>query len=187
MHRALALGWLLAVGGLQAEAPLDLASPFHKTAIVETRLGQQEEFEVLRAIPAGENLEMTKLDGSILLAPRSKVVAILPKLPSEGFAYTQKDAQEVLGMLETASRAWPDRPETSPRALAAWRELAARPSSLEQSRETQRSREVQRWLEMVQPEEGRPRPVDLQDYVRVGERLVQEAGPQAEDVKRQLQ
>ena len=83
MRRAMALGWLLAAGFLHAEAPLDLASPFHKTAILETRLGQSEEFEILRAKVAGDNLEMTKPDGSILLVARAKVNAILPKLPSD--------------------------------------------------------------------------------------------------------
>jgi hypothetical protein len=183
----MALGWLLAAGFLQAEAPLDLASPFHKTAFLENRLGQGEEVEILRAKVAGDNLEMTKPDGSILLVARAKVNAILPKLPSDGFAYTQKDAQAALALLEGAAGPWGKRTETSPRTLAAWRELASRPSVHEKKVDAQRTKEVQRWLDMVQPEEGRPKPVDLEDYVRQGEQLAQQPGPQGEQVRRQLQ
>jgi hypothetical protein len=183
----MALGWLLAAGFLQAEAPMDLASPFHKTAVVENRIGQPEDFEILRAKVVGENLEMTRLDGSIVLAPRTKVTAIFPKLPSDGFAYTQKDAQAALALLEAAAPVWTQRAETSGRTLAAWKEFAARPSAHEQDRDAQRSAAAQRWLDLIQPEEGKPKPVDLEDYVRQGEKLAQVGGPQAEDIRRQLQ
>ena len=186
MQRAIALGIWLAAGWLQAEAPIDLASPFHKTAVVENRQGQPEDFEILRAKVAGENLEMTRLDGSMVLAPRAKVTAIFPKLPSDGFAYTQKDARAALILLEAAAAVWTNRAETSPRTLAAWRELAARPSAHEQARDAQQSAAVQRWLDLIQPEEGKPKPVDLEDYVRQGEKLAQTGGPQAEDIRRQL-
>lgn len=187
MRWAIALGVMLAAGLALADGRADWDSPFHKTAIVETRLGQYEEFEILRAKASGENLEMTKPDGSILLATRTKVVAILPKLPSDGFAYTQKDAQAALALLEEASRRWSNRPETSPSTLSAWKELAARPSPHEREMDTRRGQEVQRWLEMVQPEEGKPKPVDLNDYIQEGERLVLKAGPQADDVRRQIE
>ena len=183
----MALGWLLSAGFLQAEAPMDLASPFHKTAVVENRVGLKEDFEILRARVAGENLEMTKLDGAIVLAPRFKVVAIFPKLPSDGFAYTQKDAQAALALLEAAAPVWAHRAETSRRTLTVWKELAARPSAYEQNRDALRTDAVQRWLDLIQPEEGKPKPVDLEDYVRQGEKLAQTGGPQAEDIRRQLQ
>lgn len=186
MQRAIALGFWLAAGLLQAEAPIDLASPFHKTAVVENRMGQPEDFEILRAKIAGENLEMTKLDGSVVLAPRTKVTAIFPKLPSDGFAYTQKDAQAALVLLEAAATVWTNRAETSPRTLAAWKELAARSSAHEQDQDALRTAAVQRWLDLIQPEEGKPKPVDLENYVREGEKLAQAGGPQAEDIRRQL-
>jgi len=183
----MALGFWLAAGWLQAEAPIDLASPFYKTAVVENRMGQSEDFEILRAKVVGENLEMMRLDGSIVLAPRAKVTAIFPKLPSDGFAYTQNDAQAALILLEAAASKWTNRAETSRRTLAAWKELAARPSAHEQDRDAQRSAAAQRWLDLIQPEEGKPKPVDLEDYMRQGEKLAQAGGPQAEDIRRQLQ
>ena len=186
MRWAMGLGWILATGWLQAAVPMDMGSPFHKTALIENRSGQPEEFEILRARVAGENLEMKRLDGSILLAPRAKVSAVLPKLPSDGFAYTQKDAQAALALLEEAALTWPDRPETSPRTLSAWREIARKPSSHEQNRAAERAREIQRWLDSVQPEEGKPKPVDLNDYIRQGEQLALQAGPQTEEIQRQL-
>jgi len=183
----MALGWLLAAGFLQAEAPMDLDSPFHKTVILESRIGQREEFEILRAKLVGENLEMTKLDGSILLAPRTKVAAILPKLPSDGFAYTQNDAQAALMLLEAAASTWTNRAETSRRTLTAWKELASRLSAHEQDRHALRTEAVQRWLDLIQPEEGKPKPVNLEEYVRQGEKLAQAGGPQAEEIRNQLQ
>jgi len=181
------LVWLLAAGFLRAEAPMDLSSPFHKTAVVENRVGQQEDFEILRAKVAGENLEMTRLDGSMVLAPRTKVTAIFPKLPSDGFAYTQKDAQAALALLEAAAPVWTNRAETSRRTLAAWKELASRPSAHEQDRHALRTEAVQRWLDLIQPEEGKPKPVNLEEYVRQGEKLAQAGGPQAEEIRNQLQ
>ncbi|NBT90130.1 MAG: hypothetical protein EBT50_04760 [Verrucomicrobia bacterium] len=187
MRWALALGWLLAAGGLQAEVWIDLESPFHKTAIFESRFGQIQEYEIRSGKNVGANLEMVKLDGSVLLVPRNQVRAILPRLPSDGFAYTQKEAQGALEILLAASHQWTNRTETSPRALTAWKELAGRPSSHEQKRAAQRAEAVQRWLDLIQPEEGKPKPVDLQDYVRQGEMLVEIGGPGAEEVQRQLQ
>ena len=166
---------------------MDLSSPFHKTVVLESRLGQAEDFEIRSGKVEGEIIELIKLDGSVLLVPRGKIRAILPKLPADSLAYTQKDAQEALSLLQAASLQFTNLAETSPRTLTAWREVAARPSSHEKTRESQQTEAVQRWLDLIQPEEGKPKPVDLQEYVRQGEKLAAKGGPQAEEVRRQLQ
>lgn len=188
MRQLVPLVAILSAGLLHAQVPLDLDSPFYKTAILEARLGQSEEVEILRAKRAGENLEMTKPDGTILLAARAKVTAIFPKLPSDGFPFTQMDAQKALSLLQTAKSRWPNRPETSAATLAAWAQLAAKPSQLEKVLESQKTREIQEWLAKIQPEEGgKPRPVDLREYFEEGEKLAREGGPQADQVFRQLE
>lgn len=186
MKWALALGWLL-TGGLLAEAPpIDFNSPFNKTALIESRMGQWEEFEILKARLVGENLEMTKADGSILLSPQAKVTAILPKIPPDNFIYAQQDAQKALVLLEKAAQFFPNRPETAPQILMVWRELANRPSSHERNIAAERSSAVQRWLDSVRFEEEKLKPADLEKYIQEGEQLAKTAGPQAEEITTHL-
>ena len=187
MRWAMVLGWLLAAAAVRAEAPMDLDSPFHKTVILESRIGQREEFEILRAKLVGENLEMVKLDASVLLAPRQHARAMLPKLPADGARYTQKDAERALSLLRVAQKDWPDRPETSARTLAVWEQLATGASPFEREKDAQRAAAVEQWLGKIQPEEGKPRPIDLTEYVREGELLANKGGPEAEEVKKQLE
>lgn len=152
---------------------MDLDSPFHKTVILEKPLGQAEEFEVRQVKIAGENLEMLKLDKSVLVAPRAKVRAILPRLPADSFPYRQQDAQKALVFLQGAQKDWPGRSETSFRTLAVWKQLAEQPSLHEQKLHTQRSKEIQQWLEKIDPDEGKAKPTDLAEYLREGEDLAQ--------------
>lgn len=187
MNRVWLLGWWWWAGAWLVAAPIDLQSPFSKTALVEGTLGKTEEFEIRQAKLVGDSVEMVKLDESLLLAPRSKVLAILPKLPPKDLPYTQQDARQALAFLQEAQQGWPDRPETSARTLTVWKELADRPSTHEQKLDSQRAREAEQWLGQIQPEEGKPTPIDLQAYVREGERLTREGGPKAEQVRRQLE
>ena len=182
---ALALG--LAAGWSRAQTPLDFDSPFSKVVLLQGPLDRTEEVEIRRAKIVGENLEMVKLDESLFLAPVGKVRAILPKLPSQGSSFTQNDAQKAYALLQSAQQKWPDRVETSARTLKAWAELAGRPSPFEEKNEAQRSKDIDQWLGKIQPEEGTPRPVDLADYLREGERFADQKGPKAEEVRRQLE
>ena len=183
----IAWGWWLVAAAAWAETPLDLDSPFQKTVILENRLGKQEEFEILQAKVVGENFEMVKLDSSLLLAPRKNIRAVLPKLPADGARYTQKDAQKALALLRAAQREWPDRPETSARALALWEKLAADTSPLEREKDALRTAAVQQWLGKIEPEDGKPRSIDLQAYAREGEQLASSSGPEAKEVQERLE
>ena len=187
MRWVLVLGWTLVAGWVSAEVPSDLDSPFHKTVILQVRAGQLEEFEIRRAKISENHLEMEKLDGSVVLTPLSKVLAVLPKLPAEGSPYTQGDAQKALALLQGAKNAWPDRPETSGRALAVWKELAVQASPYEEQRESLRTGAVQDWLKKIQPEEGKPQSIDLADYLKEGERLAKEGGVKSTEVQKRLE
>ncbi|NBS14531.1 MAG: hypothetical protein EBT57_06955 [Verrucomicrobia bacterium] len=180
------VGWLSMSMGF-AQAPIDLDSPFPKTALLQGVLGKTEEFEIQRVRVINENLEMTKLDGAVLLAPMGKVLAVLPKLPPDGFTFTQKDAQKTIEFLQKAQKVLPDRTETSARALRIWVELASKPSAFDQAVVSQKDRAVQQWLDQIQGEEGKPKPVDLAEYVREGERLRRESSVKSPEIERQLE
>jgi len=182
----LLVGWLITNVGF-AQAPIDLDSPFLKTAIVEGRLGKPEEFEIRQARVLAENLEMKKLDGSILVAPQAKVLAVLPKLPPDGFTYTQSDAQKTLEFLRKAQTVLPKRAETSAQNLKVWEEMAARPSAFDQAVDSQKDKAVQQWLDQIQPEEGKPKPIDLAEYFRQGERLSRENNQKSEEIQKRLE
>jgi hypothetical protein len=177
----------MGVAAAWAGQPIDLDSPFSKTVIFKNRLSQIEEFEVRRGKSVGENLELIKLDESLLIVPKATVQAVLPKLPAEGAAFTQEDAKKAYSLLQAAEPDWPNRPETSARALAAWRELATRPSSHEQGVASQKAEKAQAWLEKIQPEEGKPKPVDLGAYLKEGEALMDQGGPKTEEIQKQIE
>ena len=187
MYLVWALGWVFAAGSLWAQVPMDLNSPFNKTVLLSDRLGKVEEMEVLRGKISGNELEMVKPDGSLLLVSRGRVLGVLPKLPADGLAFTQQDAQKALALLRTAGRDWANRVETSGRTLAMWESLAQQASPWEQRENLQKKQQVRQWLEKVQVEDGGPRPPDLAEYLREGERLAQESGPDAGAIQQQME
>ena len=71
MRWAMALGWLLVAGFLQAEAPMDLDSPFPKVVLLRDGKGSVQEREVLWVKQAGESLEMETIKGTRALFPRT--------------------------------------------------------------------------------------------------------------------
>ena len=81
MKRAMALLWLVAVGSLLAEAPLDLSSPFKKVALVRVGSGEIEKREILKARLIGSSVEMETSKGGVAVFPAHEVLAILPQLP----------------------------------------------------------------------------------------------------------
>jgi len=119
----MALGWLLATAVVRAEAPMDLDSPFLKTALIQGREGQTEERVIRKAKVGGGNVEMETSKGSISLFPQGNVLAILPRLPTGNEVYGPGDVDRALGLLEGLSTPLKQRPEASPETLAQWREL----------------------------------------------------------------
>ena len=119
----MALGWLLVAGFLQAEAPMDLDSPFPKVVLLRDGKGSVEEREVLWVKQAGESLEMETIKGTRALFPRTEVVAILPRLPTGQGNFKPDEVDRVVAFLEGLSAPLNERAEASRESLQKWRNL----------------------------------------------------------------
>ena len=148
MRRAMALGWLLAAGFLQAEAPMDLDSPFLKTALIKGSGGAIEEKEVTKAKLVGDKIELTTTKGGVALFPTTDVSALYPKLPDAGIAYQLKDVDEAIRILESLPVEMKQRPDASAETLQKWKDLRkpaeeADAKRKEEERRTQEERNKQ--------------------------------------------
>ena len=110
-------------GSLWAEVPMDLESPFLKTALVKGAGGVIEEREVTKAKIVGDKIELTTTKGGVALFPVSDVSAILPKLPNTGVVYQLKEVDEAIRMLEFLPVELKQRPEASTEILQKWKDL----------------------------------------------------------------
>jgi hypothetical protein len=108
---------------LWAEAPMDLESPFLKTAIVKGSGGALEDREVTKAKIVGDKIELITTKGGVVLFPVTDVSALLPKLPNSGVAYQLKDVDGAIRMLESLPSGLNQRPEASTENLQKWRDL----------------------------------------------------------------
>ena len=123
MYRALFLGLVLGSGMLWAGAPMDLDSPFVKTALIKSSAGGVEGREVTKAKIVGDKIEFTTIQGGVAIFPVSDVLALLPKLPDSGTVYQLKDVDEAIRMLESLPTDLKQRPEASTETLQKWKDL----------------------------------------------------------------
>ena len=108
---------------LWAESPMDLESPFLKTALVKGTGGGLEEREVTKAKILGDKIELTTTKGGVALFPVTDVSAILPKLPNTGVIYQLKDVDEAIRFLESLPADLKQKPEASAETLQKWKDL----------------------------------------------------------------
>ena len=108
---------------LWAEPPMDLESPFLKTALVKGTTGATEEREVTKAKIVGDKVELTTTKGGVALFPATDVSALLPKLPNTEIVYQLKDVDEAIRMLESLPAELKQRPEASTETLQKWKDL----------------------------------------------------------------
>jgi hypothetical protein len=108
---------------LWAEAPMDLDSPFLKTALVKGSGGALEEREVTKAKIVGDKIEFITTKGGLVLFPATDVSAVLPKLPNAGVVYQLKDVDEAIRILESLPADLKQRPEASIETLQKWKDL----------------------------------------------------------------
>jgi hypothetical protein len=121
-------GLYLCVGlisaSLWAEPPMDLESPFLKTALIKEDNGLIVEKAVRKGKIKGGLIELDKDEGGLLVLPVEQVLAVLPKIPLAGTTYLQSDAQRALETLTKAQKIYPERAEVSPSALIEWDKLS---------------------------------------------------------------
>ena len=123
MRWALALGSLLAAAVVQAEAPMDLDSPFLKTALISAKEGGYEERIIRKARLVGASLEMETESGSMAIFPRAQVAAILPRLPATTEEFSAGDLEKAMEFLQKLPTPLRERPEATPEVLEKWRAL----------------------------------------------------------------
>jgi len=109
--------------GLWAEPPMDLESPFLKTALVKGSGGGLEEREVTKVKVVGDKIELTTTKGGVALFPITDVSAILPKLPNTAVIYQLKDVDDTIQMLESLPEDLKQRPEALAETLQKWKDL----------------------------------------------------------------
>jgi len=124
MYRALFLGLVLGSGMLWAGAPMDLDSPFIKTALIKGTSGEIVEKSVRKGRINGSNIELQKDEGGLLVLQADRVLAVLPKIPQAGETYLQSDAQRALAVLIEAQKLFPDRVEVTASTIAEWDKLS---------------------------------------------------------------
>ena len=120
-------GFYLFVGlisaSLWAEPPMDLESPFFKTALVKGTGGGLEEKEVSKAKIVGDKIELITTKGGMALLPATDVAAVFPKLPNAGVIYQLKDVDEAIRFLESLPADLKQKPEASTETLQKWKDL----------------------------------------------------------------
>ncbi|MCX6935628.1 MAG: hypothetical protein NTZ01_05495 [Verrucomicrobia bacterium] len=120
MYRALLLGLYLGSTALWAGVPMDLDSPFLKTALIKGSTGVVEEREVKMAKIVGDKIEFDTTKGGLALFPKNDVVALLPKFPESGVVYQLKDVDQAIQLLESLPAELKQRPEASAATLQKW-------------------------------------------------------------------
>jgi len=152
MYRALFLGLVLGSGMLWAGAPMDLDSPFIKTALIKNSTGGVEGREVTKAKIVGDKFEFTTIKGGVAIFPASDVLALLPKIPDSGTVYQLRDVDEAIRMLESLPTDLKQRPEASAEILQKWKDLK---KPAEEAKEKRKQEEMRAEAERHKQEESK--------------------------------
>jgi hypothetical protein len=166
---------------------MDFDSPFAKSAIILNALGQQETREVLGAEKKGNEIELRKADGTLVVVAEDKVVAIIPKLPSSGLKYTREEAAKAYLLLQKAQPQLLNREEVGPVAMKAWEKLAHQESNYEVEAKKARAAMVQNWFSKVSLEGDQGTKISLEEYIREGEAFLGQAGDEKETIQMRLE
>jgi len=180
-------GWVLLAafssGFLRAEVPMDMDSPFPKTALLQDKTGKKEERDIQSAKLTGDKVELRYPGGGVGVFPRGEIMAIFPRLPNPGQEASLEQIDRALRFLEGLTEEFQGRPEVSADTLQRWRELR-KPAeeALERKRradqqalETRKSEEaalVKAWMSEAS-EISRPRSeAELDKLKQAGEKFL---------------
>lgn len=197
----MALGWLLVAGFLQAEAPMDLDSPFSKVALVKAKTGGVETREIKKARFVGGGVEMEKIDGGVTIFPVGDIVAILPLLPKAGGPYT---VEQVEGATRLYQRADPDllqKAGVGTTGIQDWEKLKQRLLELKNKQEEEKrinnevkeadaranlTKEVQDWLAQASDFRASRPEKELTELKQKGEALARKSPEQMDIILQAL-
>ena len=182
MRRAVVLSWLLAAGFLQAEAPMDLNSPFVQTVLIQEKNGEITEKAVRKGKINGPVLELEKEEGGFLVLPCAQVVALLPRLPQAGTAYLQSDAERALKILEVAQNKFPQRPEVAASTMEEWQRLGSAKTEHDQVR----SAALDEWLKRSSRIESETPPEELDNMNKEGADFLTQFPQRSSEIQREL-
>lgn len=182
MRWVMAVGWLLASGILRADVTWDLDLPFVQTALIQEKTGEVTEKAVRKGRVNGADLEMQKEEGGLLVLPRERVLALLPRLPQAGTPYLQSDAQRALRILQELQDKFAQRPEASREALAKWQALAATPTSHDQTE----SAALDAWLEKSSRLSSDATPEEIEKIKEEGETFLRKFPERAKEIEREF-
>jgi len=152
MYRALFLGLWVGLGLGWAGAPMDLDSPFVKTALIKSSAGGVEGREITKAKTLGDKIEFITIKGGVAIFPASDVLALLPKIPESGIVYQLKDVDEAIRFLESLPAELKQRPEASAEILQKWKDLRKPAEETDAKRREEEKRAQQ---EKLKQEEGK--------------------------------
>jgi len=178
----MALGWLLAAGFLQAEAPMDLDSPFVQTVLIQEKNGEITEKAVRKGKINGGVLELEKEEGGLLVLPRVQVIALLPRFPQAGTVYLQSDAQRALKILEAYQVKFPQRPEVDANTIAEWRKLGSAKTEHDQVRSTA----LDEWLKRSSQISSETPPEQLEKMKEEGAEFLTQFPERGNEIGREL-
>lgn len=108
-------GLILVVSGFSQET-IDTKTPFEKVVVIKKADGTLEKRRVIKVKKIGENIELEKSDGAMVLLPVSSIIATIPQYPTKGQKYGLEDVQNALKIL----RALPPEHAPSPEEIKQW-------------------------------------------------------------------
>jgi hypothetical protein len=201
MRRAMALGWLLAAGFLQAEAPMDLNSPFLKVALVKGKTGEVETREIKQARLIGDRVEMEKVEGGVAIFPKQDVLVILPLLPKADGPYTVEQAEGAIRLYQKASPELLQKAGVGSTGMQDWEKLKQRLLEIKSQQEEKERRnkeaqeaetkanltkEVQDWVAQASDFRASRPEKELTELKQKGEALARKSPEQMEVILQAL-
>ena len=168
--------------GLWAEAPMDLDSPFLKTALIKENSGQIVEKVVRKGKIKSGIIELEKNEGGLLVLPSDQVLAVLPQIPQAGATYLQSDAQRALNILTKAQKIYPERAEVSPSALIEWDRLSRQATEAD---EVER-KALENWFHSVSEVPPEVKTDEIRALVEQGEGFAEKIPDQQKRINEQV-
>jgi len=161
---------------------MDLNSPFLKTVLIQGNQGEVSDKIIRKGKVVGDMIEIEKEDGSLLLLPKSSVLAVLPRIPGPGCRYLQSDSVKALQILEQAQKIYPERTEMSAEAFAQWKKIS------EQKTETDQAElnALQAWFVSSGAITPQTKQKEVQELINQGEVFADKLPDQAEKILEQV-